>query len=82
MTTLQRLNVNEIMRYVKKVQTSMMQQAIKNKDPIAFDKFGDQKRIMPILYLRYMLKTLELAFIIVNICYFIGLGWYTLCMIE
>lgn len=34
------------------------------------------------MYFRYALETLKLAFIILNICYFIGLGWYTLCILE
>ena len=38
--------------------------------------------IMQILYFSYFMDTLKLAFIILNVCYFIGQAWYTICIIE
>ena len=59
-----------------------MEKAIKNGDPIADDKNKSHNMITEVLYLRYALYTFRLAFIILNICYFLGLVWFTFCTVE
>lgn len=81
-SSVSRLNVSALKEQLKQWQMASMNKKIKDKDPSVNDKENDQNRIMQILYFRYTLDTLKLAFIILNICYFVGLAWYTLCVIE
>lgn len=61
---------------------AVIDQLIKENNSIVHDKVKDSNRIMQILYFRYAMDTFKLAFIILNICYFVGLAWYTLCIAE
>lgn len=81
-STFHRLNVSALKEQMKKWQANYIERLKALEDPTVDDKDVDSNRIMQILYFRYMLQTIKLMFIIFNICFFIGLGWYTILIIE
>ena len=48
---------------------------------MANDPSVDNNKMAYIMFVSHLLKTLKLIFIILNISYFVGLGWLTMCRI-
>lgn len=83
-SALQSLNVSYVMQILKKSRIKSISEA-QNKDPDpiqSLDKYEDKLKIIQILLLGYFLSIMKLAFIIMNVCYFTGMGWYIFCVFE
>ena len=46
---------------------------------IADDIMGDHNNIEQMLIVGYLLKTLKLVILILNVSYFLGNGWFIIC---
>ena len=50
------------------------------KDPLmGEDTSQDHNKVETLLLIKYIIRTMKLVLIILNLSYFLGLGWLTMC---
>ena len=67
---------------IKALSKSRMEGLIKSRPSLAEDMDEDHNQIENLMVVNYMLKTLRLIIIIVNIAFFIGMFWLIYCEVT
>ena len=72
-------NITEWQKSLKKYKQKQLKQQVLIKPEIADDIINDHNNIEDMLIVNYMLKTLKLVILILNVSYFLGNGWFIIC---
>ena len=70
------------MQFFKKLSGEYIQDMVDNNVELANSKLHDNSKIVSLLILSYVLRTLKLVVIITNASFFLGNIWYIFCEAE
>lgn len=69
------------MKKVKKKFSKDIEKMEKYNPQLANDPTVDNNKMVQMIFISLMLKTLKLINMIINFCYFIGMGWLIMCRV-
>ena len=70
------------MQFFKKLSAEYIQDMVDTNWQLANSKLHDNSKIVFLLLLSYLLRTMKLIVIITNVSYFLGIFWYIFCEAE
>lgn len=76
---LKEANVHVIMSFIKNTYMERIKKFAENNPDIAKDPVIDNNKMMQIMMITLLLRTLKLVILIMNFSYFIGMGWFIMC---